>query len=95
MQFMVARALLRNSGHTGIPGPYTQELDAGIWTLDSGHLTLNATFWMLDPGLWALNAGYWTLDVGCYTLDAGPLALDHIVDCFRTKSEARNRILLD
>ena len=27
--------------HTGIPGPWTQELGVGLWTLDSGRWTLN------------------------------------------------------
>ena len=28
--------------HTGIPGLWTQELDAGLWTLNSGFWTLNS-----------------------------------------------------
>ena len=44
-------------GHTGIPGLWTQELDAGLWTLDSGR-------WTLDTGRWTLDAGLWTLDAG-------------------------------
>ena len=59
---------------TGIPGLWTQELDAGLWTLDTGLCTL--------------DTGCWTLDVRCCTLDAWLWALDTIVDCFRTKSEA-------
>ena len=27
------------SGHTGIPGLWTQELDAGLWTLDTGRFS--------------------------------------------------------
>ena len=37
-------------GHTGIPALWTQELDAGLWTLDAG-------FWTLDSGLWTLDSG--------------------------------------
>ena len=37
-------------GDTGIPGLWTQELDAGLWTLDSGCWTLDAGLWTLDPG---------------------------------------------
>ena len=36
--------------YNGIPGLWTQELDAGLWTLDSGR-------WTLDPGRWTLDAG--------------------------------------
>ena len=50
--------------HTGIPGLWTQVLDAGLWTLDSGR-------WTLDVGLWTLDSGRWTLDAGLWTLDAG------------------------
>ena len=49
--------------HTGIPGLWTQELDAGLWTLDSGR-------WTLDAGLWMLDSGHWTLDSGLRTLNA-------------------------
>ena len=44
-------------GHTGIPGIWTQVLDAGFWTLDSGQ-------WTLGAGLWTLNHGHLTLDSG-------------------------------
>ena len=37
-------------GHTGIPGIWTQVLDAGFWTLNFGR-------WILDNGLWALDSG--------------------------------------
>ena len=30
-------------GHTGIPGLWTQKLDAGLWTLDSGVLLRDDT----------------------------------------------------
>ena len=36
--------------YTGIPGLWTQELDAGLWTLDSGRWTLGAGPWTLNPG---------------------------------------------
>ena len=48
------------TGHTGIPGLWTQELDAGLWTLGSG-------LWTLDSGRWTLDTGLWTLDPGRYT----------------------------
>ena len=69
--------------HTGIHGPRTQELDAGLRTLDSGRWTLNfacstldAGLWMLDSGLWTLDTGRWTLDAGLWMLDLGRQALD-------------------
>ena len=34
--------------HTGIPGLWTQELDAELWTLDDG-------LWTLDDGPWMLH----------------------------------------
>ena len=80
--------------HTGISGLWTQELDAGLWTLDTGLWTLDAGLWTLDSGHWTLDSRRWTLDVGCFTLDAGLWALDTIVDCFRTKSEASFRFCL-
>ena len=49
----------------GIPGLWTQELDAGLWMLDCQRGTL-------DAGLWTMNAGLWILDAGLWTLDAGP-----------------------
>ena len=39
--------------HSGIPGLWTQELDAVRWTLD-------AELWTLDTGLWTLDSGLWT-----------------------------------
>ena len=39
--------------HTGIPGLWTQVLDAGLWTFDYRR-------WTLDSVLWALNARLWT-----------------------------------
>ena len=57
--------------HTEIPGLWTQELDAGHWTLDSGHWTLDSGLWTLDAGLWMLDSGRWTLDAGLWTLDSG------------------------
>ena len=80
-------------GHTGIPGLWTQELDAGLWTLDLGRWTLYAGLCTLEPGRWTLDAGLWTLDLdtgrwtldsgcwtldpGCCTLDSGPWTLDY------------------
>ena len=37
--------------HTGIPGLWTQGLDAGILTPDSGHWTVDIGCWTLDAGL--------------------------------------------
>ena len=45
-------------GHIGIPGLWTQELDAGLWTLDSGRWTLDARLWSLDAGLWTLDTDF-------------------------------------
>ena len=55
--------LARMFWHTGIPGLWTQELDAGLWMLDAGR-------WILDAGPWTLDAGRWTVDAGRWTLDA-------------------------
>ena len=41
--------------HTGIPGLWTQELDAELWKLDSGCWTLNAGGWILDSWHSALD----------------------------------------
>ena len=50
------------NGHTGIPGVWTQVLDAGLWTLGSGLWTLDSGRWTLDSGRYTLDAGLWTLD---------------------------------
>ena len=52
------------NGHTGIPGPWTQELDAGLWTLDSERWTLDPGRWTPDPGRWTMDDGLWMLDFG-------------------------------
>ena len=44
------------NGHTGIPGLWTQVLNAGLWTMDSGPWTLDS-----DATLWTLGSGHWTL----------------------------------
>ena len=41
--------------HTGIPGLWTQELDAELWKLDSGCWTLNVGGWILDSWRSALD----------------------------------------
>ena len=41
--------------HTGIPGLWTQDLDAGLWTLAAGLWTLGSGCWTLVAGLWALS----------------------------------------
>ena len=56
--------------YTGIPGLWTQELDTGLWTLDSVYWTLDTGLWTLDSGRWTLDAGFWTLDSGLWTLNA-------------------------
>ena len=58
----------RDKGHTGIPGLWTQVLDAGLWTLDSGLWTLDSGRWTLDSGLWMLDPRRWTLDAGFWML---------------------------
>ena len=75
-------------GHIGIPGLWTQELDAGLWTLESEPWTLNSGSWIMDTEFWTLDAGLKALDSGLLTLDFGLWTLDTIFDCFRTKSAA-------
>ena len=41
------------NGHTGIPGLWTQVLNAGLWTMDPGRWTR-----MLHFGRWALGTGH-------------------------------------
>ena len=43
--------------HTGIPGLWTQELDAGLWTLDSERWTLDSGLLTLDATLRKLGSG--------------------------------------
>ena len=47
--------------HTVIPGLWTQELDAGLWTLNSELWTLDSERWKLYCGPWALDARLWML----------------------------------
>ena len=49
-KFLKTAILQSFSRHTGIPGLWTQELDVGLWTLDSRR-------WTLDSGRWTLDAG--------------------------------------
>ena len=51
-------------GQIGTPGLWTQELDAGLWTLGSGR-------WILDSGLSTLESGRWTFDATLWTLGFG------------------------
>ena len=62
--------------HTGIPGLWTQELDAWPWTLDSGRWTLDSERWVLDAARWTLDAGHWTLNAGLSMLDVGRWTFD-------------------
>ena len=48
--------------HTGIPGLWTQEFDAGLWTLDSGRWNLDAGPWTVDSERRELDCGHWMLD---------------------------------
>ena len=50
--------------YTEISGLWTQEFNAGLWTLDSGRRALDAGLWTLESGRWNLDAGLWTLDPG-------------------------------
>ena len=59
---IISSSVLPYKSHTGIPGLWTQELDAGLWTLDSGRCPLGAGDWTLDTGPWTLDTGRWTLD---------------------------------
>ena len=63
-------------------------LDTGLWMLNSGQWTPESGRRTLDAGPSTLDAGLRTLDVRCYTLNNKLWAMDTIVDCFRTKSEA-------
>ena len=40
--------ILLYSGHTRIPGLWTQILDPGLWTLNSGRWTLDSGCWRMD-----------------------------------------------
>ena len=55
---------LKDALNFGIPGLWTQVLDAGLWMLDSGGWTLDAGLWIQDPGSYTLDAGLWTMDNG-------------------------------
>ena len=68
--------LIYINGHTGIPGLWTQELDAGLWTLNAGLWTLGSGRWTLDAGPWTLDAGLWMLDSGLWMLNPGLCTLD-------------------
>ena len=46
--FISHQMIVLQNPHTGIPGLWMQELDAGLWTLDSGRRTLDAGSWTLD-----------------------------------------------
>ena len=52
--------------HTGIPGLWTQVLDAEHG--DAGLLTLEAGLWTRDSGRWTLDCGCWALDSERWTL---------------------------
>ena len=60
-----------NKRHTRIPGLWTQELDAGLWTMDSGLWALDAELWTLDAGLWTLVSGHWMLNATLRKLGSG------------------------
>ena len=67
LKFCLSMSIISSSvfpykSHTGIPGLWTQELDAGLWTLDSGRWPLDAGGWTLDTRPWTLDTGRWTLD---------------------------------
>ena len=67
----------------------TLDASVGRWTLDTGLWTLDSWLWTLDAGLWTLDTRIWMLDPGRWTLDPERwTALDTIVDCISTKSEA-------
>ena len=90
--------LLKNCNywHTGIPGLWRQELEAGRWTLDSGRWTLDTGLWTLEFEPWTLGSERWTLNTGPldaklwkldsrrWTLNPGPCTLDSerwMLDC--------------
>ena len=45
---------LKDALNFGIPGLWTQVLDAGLWMLDSGFRILEATLWTLGSGQWTV-----------------------------------------
>ena len=52
---------VQKQGILGIPGRWTQELEAGLWTLGSGCWTMDAGLWTLAPTLGILGSGHQTL----------------------------------
>ena len=66
-------------GHTWISGLWTEVLDVGLWTLESGPWMLDAGLWTLDSRLWILDSDLWTLDAGLWTLDDGRWTLDAVI----------------
>ena len=68
---MIRNVFHRKNRHTGIPGPWTQELDTGLWKLYCGFWTLESRRWTLDAGLCTVDSRRWTLDAGRWTLDLG------------------------
>ena len=70
--------------HTGIHRLWTQELDAGLWTLDAGR-------WTLDSGRWTLDSGHWTLDSGRWTLHLGSQALGTKYSCQLVQNKIRTQ----
>ena len=53
--------------YTGIPGLWAQELDAELWTLDSGR-------WSLDATLWTLGSEHWTLSLTVVEQNHNPVS---------------------
>ena len=70
MELFLRKQLASSSWQTGIPGIWMQELDAVLWTLDSGCWTLDSRPWTLDSGFRTLESGGWILDAGLLTLGA-------------------------
>ena len=68
--------LITTDIHTAIPGLWTQESDAGLWTLVSGLWTMDDGRWTVDIGLWTLDSERWTLEARLWTLGSGLWTLD-------------------
>ena len=67
---MLKYYITQEKRHTGIPGLWTQEMDAGLWMLHSGRWTLDAGRWTLDSESWTLDSGHRTLNPGQWAPDA-------------------------
>ena len=66
-------ALCARSISTGL---WMQELNTGLWTLDTRLWTMDSVSWFLDTTPWTMDSRRWNLDVGPWNLDSGCWTLD-------------------